>query len=138
MEEIIDVLISKFFIIIGSILSICVGGYITWRHFTKTKKFEAIEKFRQVFIGEREKIKRFNSQDYTIQERAIFEVKRYLNFWESFRLIKMYENFKHTEEKYRQVERHRQEPFCDSFIIMYGDHKNKLLNKIDKIINYLN
>ena len=135
MENFIDFIIEHFPTIAGSILIIVFSGYITWRISQKTKKREAIDKFRNIFIEEREKIKTFNIQNYFIQERAIFEISRYLIFWQKFRLRKMWLKYQETENKYRQVLQTQDIP--PNYLIHYGDHKNEVLNKIDKIINYL-
>lgn len=134
-NEIIDIIIRHYQVIFGGILTIVFTGYVTWRISQKTRRLDAIEKFRQVFIEEREKIKRFNIQDYFAQERAIFEIRRYLNFWQSFRINRLWKNFKQAEEKHRQAT--MPNPGFPNSLIHYGDHKPKILSKIDKIINYL-
>jgi hypothetical protein len=101
----------------------------------KNRRREAIDKFRNVFIEEREKIKTFNIQNYFIQERAIFEVSRYLFFWQIRCLKRMWEDYQETENKYRQVLHTQDIP--PNHLIHYGDHKGEVLSKIDKIINYL-
>ena len=135
MENFIDFIIEHFTTIAGSILIIVFSGYITWRISQKTKKREAIDKFRNVFIDEREKIKTFNIQNYFIQERAIFEVNRYLFFWQIRCLKRMWEDYQETENKYRQVLHTQDIP--PNHLIHYDDHKGEVLSKIDKIINYL-
>jgi hypothetical protein len=135
MEDFSNIIIKNFNAIAGGILTIVFGGYVTWRISQKNRRYEAIEKFMQVFIDEREKIKRFNIQDYFTQERTIFDIRRYLNFWQSFRINRMWRKFKQTEEKYRQAIRTQDSP--PNTLIHYGDHKANILSKIDKIINYL-
>lgn len=134
-NDIIDILIRYYPAIFGGILTIVFGGYVTWRISQKTRRIEAIEKFRQIFIEEREKIKRFNIQDYFSQERAIFEVRIYLNIWQSFRMNRLWKDFKQAEEKYRKTIQTQDSP--PNVLIHYGDDKSKIISKIDKIINFL-
>jgi len=135
MENIINIIVNNFPAIASAILIIVFSGYITWRISQKTKKREAIDKFRNAFIEEREKIKTFNIQNHFIQERAIFEIRRYLFLWQRFRLNKIWNDYQETENKYRQVLHTQDIP--PNHLIHYGDHKGEVLSKIEKIINYL-
>jgi len=135
MKNFIGIFINNFPAIIGGILTIVFSGYVAWRISQKTKKREAIDKFRNVFIEEREKIKTFNIQNYFIQERGIYEISRYLFFWQISRLKKIWNDYQDTENKYRQVLHTQDIP--PNHLIHYADHKNEVLSKIDKVINYL-
>ncbi len=135
MKEIIDIFILYFYPISGGILSLSFGGYIVWRISQKTKRRDAIDKFVSIFTDEREKIKVFNIQDFNLQERTIFEVKRSLHIWQGFRLDRRWHDYREIENKYRQVLPTQDTP--PNHLIHYGDHKNEVLGKINEIINWL-
>ena len=101
----------------------------------KNRRIGAINNFRQVFIEEREKIKAFDIQNNPLQERAVFEIRRYITFWQIFRLKRIWADYQKAENKHRQVDHTQDVP--PNHLIYYGDHKNEVLHKIDKIIKYL-
>lgn len=120
--------------IIGFILYLFKPIYNNW----VIKRQKAIDEFRNIFISERNKIKRFNIQDYILQEQTIFKTNRYLFFWQRFCLRYMWNNYKKTEGKYRQATRTNGSIVQSNILVHYDSpYKKEILSKIDKIINYL-
>ena len=101
----------------------------------KNRRIEAVNKFRKVFIEEREKIKTFNIQNDFIQEKAIYEINRFISRRQTFCLKHLWREYQTVENKYRQAIQTQDKP--PNTLIYYGDYKNEVLSKIDEIINYL-
>ncbi|MFH1020898.1 MAG: hypothetical protein V1782_09875 [Pseudomonadota bacterium] len=120
--------------IIIAIITIIGGGFITWFIYQKTRKHTAIQEFKDFFLSERYKITTDrNIQDVGLQENAIRKLDGTINASDISAINDLWKDYKKAEEQCRQVI----SPGNGSLYIHYGEHKPKILSKIDKIINYL-
>ena len=120
--------------IIKFIISPIVAGFVTWFIYKKTRRYNTVKEFRDFFLHEKEKITSLATiQDFNIQRSAIKRLDGIISINELNTVRELWHDYKKAEEKYREATN----PGNGSIYISYGDHKEKILSKIDKIINYL-
>ncbi len=68
--------------IIWPLIFIFIGYRLNINKDRRNRRIEAINEFRQVFIEERDKIKAFNIHNHIIQEKAIYEIDRFIFPWQ--------------------------------------------------------
>lgn len=132
----INLIVDNFPAIAGSILLIVLSSFATYWGTTKSKRHQKIEDFKKLFTDEREKLKRFDIQNYFGQERAIFEISEYLTKTQNQELKSMWQEYKSTEEQNREATMPN-EDFSSSLINYKDDKKEELINKISSIIKFV-
>jgi len=118
----------------AEIIAVTIGGILTFIIFKMTKRHNTIKEFRDFFLSERHKITTDrNIQDTGLQENAIRKLDGTIKASDISAINDLWKDYKKAEEQCRQAI----SPGNGSLYIHYGEHKPKILSKIDKIINYL-
>ncbi|MFH1019850.1 MAG: hypothetical protein V1782_04435 [Pseudomonadota bacterium] len=136
MMIILDLIVNNFPQIAGQILIISFTAYTTWRIALKSEKKQAINKFKLIFTNEREKLKRFDIQNYFDQEQAIFEISEYLSTNKNNRLKSMWQEYKTIEEQNRDASMPNPN-YPHSLITYKNNKKDELINKVGEIIKFI-
>lgn len=97
------------------------------------RRHKTIKEFRSIFLDEKYKITTSKAvQDFGLQENAIVKLNGIVKADDITTIKALWEDYKKTENQCRQAI-----PSPGTIVIHYGEHKPKILSKIDKIINYL-
>lgn len=132
----INLIVNNFPQIAGEVLIIAFTSFATWRLTINSTKREAIRKFKIIFTSEREKLKRFDIQNYFDQEQALFEISEYLTENKNNKLKTMWAEYKSIEEQNRLATMPN-ENFPHSLITYKDNKKDELILKIGEIIKFI-